>query len=61
MSPQVLTRAIHPASDRPVYKQIADHLREAIGKGRLKGDATQDAMGGARWLSVACRADPVLP
>src|SRR6266480_8097825 len=32
----VLTQAIDPASDRAVYKQIADHLREAIGRGRLK-------------------------
>jgi len=36
MSAQVLTQAIHPAGNRPVYKQIADHLREAIGKGRPK-------------------------
>ena len=35
----VLTQAVDPASDRPVYKQIADHLREAIGRGRLlEGD-----------------------
>jgi len=32
----VLTQAIDPASDRAVYKQIADHLREAIGRGRLR-------------------------
>jgi GntR family transcriptional regulator len=32
----VLTQAIDPASDRAVYKQIADHLREAISRGRLK-------------------------
>ena len=38
MSAQVLTQAIDPASDLPVYNQIADHLREAIGKGRLKED-----------------------
>jgi DNA-binding transcriptional regulator YhcF (GntR family) len=31
---------LDPASDRPVYKQIADHLREAIQAGRLgPGDA----------------------
>jgi GntR family transcriptional regulator len=36
MSAEVLTQAIDPASDRAVYKQIADHLREAIGRGRLK-------------------------
>jgi GntR family transcriptional regulator len=35
MSTQVLSQAIDPASDRAVYKQIADHLREAIGRGRL--------------------------
>src|SRR4029077_19429027 len=27
---------IDPSSDRAVYKQIADHLRAAIGKGRLR-------------------------
>ena len=32
----VLTQAVDPASDRPVYKQIADHLREAIGRGGLR-------------------------
>ena len=32
----VLTQAIDPASDRAVYKQIADHLREVIGRGRLR-------------------------
>jgi len=32
----VLTQAIDPASDRAVYKQIADHLREAISRGRLR-------------------------
>jgi GntR family transcriptional regulator len=31
----VLTAAVDPASDRPVYKQIADHLRESIATGRL--------------------------
>ena len=36
MSAEVLTQAIDPASDRAVYKQIADHLREAISRGRLK-------------------------
>ena len=28
----VLTQAIDPASDRAVYKQIADHLRDAIAR-----------------------------
>lgn len=32
----VLTSALDPASDRPVYKQIADHLRTAIARGRLR-------------------------
>jgi GntR family transcriptional regulator len=32
----VLTEAIDPSSDRAVYKQIADHLRAAIGRERLK-------------------------
>ena len=36
MSTVVLSQAIDPASDRAVYKQIADHLRAAIGKGRLR-------------------------
>ena len=31
----VLTQAIDPGSDRPVYKQIADHLREAIARREL--------------------------
>ena len=31
----VLTQAIDPASDRAVYKQIADHLRDAIARSRL--------------------------
>ena len=31
----VLTQAIDPASDRAVYKQIADHLRDAIACRRL--------------------------
>ena len=35
MSADVLTQAIDPASDRAVYKQIADHLRVAIAQGRL--------------------------
>lgn len=35
MSTEVLSQAIDPASDRAVYKQIADHLRAAIGQGRL--------------------------
>jgi GntR family transcriptional regulator len=39
MSTEVLSQAIDPASDRAVYKQIADHLRAAIGQGRLaEGD-----------------------
>ena len=32
----VLAETIDPSSDRAVYKQIADHLRVAIGKGRLR-------------------------
>src|ERR1700756_3146434 len=32
----VLTQVSDPASDRAVYKQIADHLREAISRGRLR-------------------------
>lgn len=32
----VLTQVIDPASDRAVYKQIADHLRDAISRGRLR-------------------------
>ncbi len=32
----MLTESIDPASDRAVYKQIADHLRSAIATGRLK-------------------------
>jgi DNA-binding GntR family transcriptional regulator len=32
----VLTQVIDPASDRAVYKQIADHLREAIARSRLR-------------------------
>jgi GntR family transcriptional regulator len=35
MSTNVLSQAVDPASDRAVYKQIADHLRDAIGQGRL--------------------------
>src|SRR5499427_3915691 len=39
MSTEVLSRAIDPASDRAVYKQIADHLRQAIAGGVLaEGD-----------------------
>jgi GntR family transcriptional regulator len=35
----VLTESIDPSSDRAVYKQIADHLRAAIGRERLhQGD-----------------------
>ena len=36
MSADVLSQAIDPASDRAVYKQIADHLRAAIAQGRLR-------------------------
>lgn len=32
----VLTSFVDPASDRPVYKQIADHLRSAIARGLLR-------------------------
>ena len=32
----VLTETVDPASDRAVYKQIADHLRTAIGRGGLR-------------------------
>jgi GntR family transcriptional regulator len=32
----VLTEHIDPASDRAVYKQIADHLRAAVAEGRLR-------------------------
>jgi GntR family transcriptional regulator len=32
----VLIQAVDPASDRAVYKQIADHLRTAIGRGSLR-------------------------
>ena len=32
----VLTQHVDAASDRSVYKQIADHLREAIARGRLR-------------------------
>jgi GntR family transcriptional regulator len=32
----VLTEHIDPASDRAVYKQIADHLRVAVAKGRVR-------------------------
>jgi GntR family transcriptional regulator len=39
MSTQVLSQAVDPASDRAVYRQIADHLRVAIGQGALsEGD-----------------------
>lgn len=34
-TPEVLAETIDPASDRAVYKQIADHLRAAIGRERL--------------------------
>jgi GntR family transcriptional regulator len=37
MSPDtVLTEHLDPASDRAVYRQIADHLRSAVEKGRLQ-------------------------
>ena len=36
MADGVLTQVIDPASDRAVYKQIADHLRDAIGRSRLR-------------------------
>jgi GntR family transcriptional regulator len=32
----VLTEHIDPASDRAVYRQIADHLRAAVARGRLR-------------------------
>ena len=32
----VLTEDIDPSSDRAVYKQVADHLRAVIGRGRLR-------------------------
>jgi GntR family transcriptional regulator len=32
----VLTESVDPASDRAVFRQIADHLRAAIEKGRLQ-------------------------
>ena len=32
----VLTETVDPAGDRAVYKQIADHLRTAIGRGGLR-------------------------
>jgi GntR family transcriptional regulator len=32
----VLTSTVDSTSDRPVYKQIADHLRTAIARGRLR-------------------------
>ena len=34
--PQILVRQMDPASDRAVFRQIADHLREAIRNGRLR-------------------------
>jgi GntR family transcriptional regulator len=36
-STEVLTEMIDPGSDRAIYKQIADHLRSAIERGRLRG------------------------
>lgn len=35
----VLTGVVDPASDRAVFRQIADHLREAIERGRLEEGA----------------------
>jgi DNA-binding GntR family transcriptional regulator len=32
----VLTSSVDPASDRPVYKQIADHLRAVVERGQLR-------------------------
>jgi GntR family transcriptional regulator len=32
----VLTQRVDPASDRAVYRQIADHLRTAIARGRVR-------------------------
>jgi GntR family transcriptional regulator len=38
-APDVLTANLDPASDRPVFRQISDHLRDAISSGRLaEGD-----------------------
>ncbi|HYZ52211.1 MAG TPA: GntR family transcriptional regulator [Streptosporangiaceae bacterium] len=34
----VLTQAVDPGSDRPVYKQIADHLRDAIARRLAEGE-----------------------
>jgi GntR family transcriptional regulator len=36
MSNQVLTEGLDPTSDRAVFRQIADHLRDAIVAGRLR-------------------------
>ncbi|MDA8321834.1 MAG: GntR family transcriptional regulator [Actinomycetota bacterium] len=36
MTSAVLTEHIDAASDRAVFRQIADHLRQAVAKGRLK-------------------------
>jgi GntR family transcriptional regulator len=33
---QILTQSLDPASDRAVFRQIADHLRDAISSGRLR-------------------------
>src|ERR1700749_3798195 len=35
-SDAVLTSSVDLTNDRPVYKQIADHLRDTIGRGRLR-------------------------
>jgi GntR family transcriptional regulator len=36
---EVLTQAVDPASDRPVYRQISDHLRAIVASGQLgEGD-----------------------
>ena len=31
----VLSRVVDPASDRPVFRQISDHLRDLITSGKL--------------------------
>src|SRR5437016_4979949 len=48
----VLTQVIDPASDRAVYKQIADHLREAIARSRLAEGAQIGATPGVDMLAV---------
>ena len=39
----VLSQVVDPASDRPVFRQISDHLRELI------------SLGAARRLASCCR------